>query len=340
MCIKRNSLAQLALAVLIASVFTSCGHRPKRVELKGRAQGTYYSIIYYTPDATNYKAEIDSILSDFDMSMSVYNPKSLVSRINSGDTTAVADKYLLDNLRLSDYMYHETGGAFDVSGAPLFDFWGFGSGNSDFMTKVANPQEQDEEVRKLLDVIGFDKVSYDTVTGRVGFAQPGMRLNFNAIAQGYSVGVVCRFLDSKCIDNYLVEIGGEVYAKGKNASGRMWRVGIEQPADSSESTRNFNEVIEITDKSVVTSGNYRKYYILDGKRYSHTIDPRTGYPADNGVLSATVIHDDPAYADAWATTFMVVGLDEAKKILSRHPEMTAYIIYSTDDGYGVWRNDK
>ena len=105
-------------------------------------------------------------------------------------------------------------------------------------------------------IIGFDKVSYDTVTGRVGFAQPGMRLNFNAIAQGYSVGVVCRFLDSKCIDNYLVEIGGEVYAKGKNASGRMWRVGIEQPADSSESTRNFNEVIEITDKSVVTSGNY------------------------------------------------------------------------------------
>ena len=331
--------------IVIGMIFFSSGckdNKYHRVEISGLAQGTYYFIVYYNMDGKDYRHEIDSVLHDFDMSLSIYVPNSLISRINNGDTSVVVDKYIMDNLKISKEIYNQSEHALDITGLPLFEYWGFGNKHVDstmIKAKYENPHLRDT-INKLLQYVGFDKVIIDSVSNKVLFTTKNVELSFDAIAQGYSVGVISKLLESYGIENYCVDIGGEVYAKGTKPGGELWNVGIEQPTENKDSNRSVNEVLRVTNKAVVTSGNYRQYYIINGKRYSHTIDTRTGYPVDNNILSATVIHDDPAYADGWATAFMVLGLDKTKQIIRNHPEMKAYIIYTDDKGaYNIWRND-
>lgn len=336
---RDTMLIQTLLVIGCMVTFTNCSNNSCRMELYGTTQGTYYKVVYYDENRRNLKEEVDSLLNAFDMSLSVYNPHSLVSRINNGDTSVVVDDFLMENLLIAGNMYSLSDGAFDVTAMPLFDYWGFGSLKRDSLMS-SDMMLHKENVSALLDDVGFDKVVIDTVNRKVRFNGDNMKLCFNAVAQGYSVGVVARLLDSCGIENYLVEIGGEIYAKGSKPNGDLWKVGIEKPAENQNDAQVYSEIVEVSDKSIVTSGNYRKYYEIDGERYSHTIDPRSGFPVKNEILSATVIHDDPAYADAWATTFMVVGLEKTKSFLNKHPEMQVFIINSDGSEYKSWTNMK
>lgn len=316
------------LVITALSMMISCSDKPSRVEIDGTTQGTYYHIVYYDSEAKNYQPEIEAKLKAIDMSLSVYNPNSLISRINNGDTTAIIDDYLRDNLMMSATVYEQSDGAFDVTAKSLFDYYGFGN---EYVASHDKSIDNSVVVDSLLQYVGFDKIMYDSVTNKLSYKKQGVTLNFNAIAQGYTTQVVSELLDSLGVSSYIVDIGGEIYAKGRKPDGKQWMVGIEKPSETLNSERTLQTKLPLENMAIATSGSYRKYYEVDGKRFSHCIDPRIGYPVTHNLLSVSVIHKSPALADAWATTFMVVGIDEAAKILSAHPEMEVYVIYQDYD---------
>ncbi len=208
-----------------------------------------------------------------------------------------------------------TGGVFDITIGPLIRAWGFGPDEHKTFTEARRDS--------LLKLVGMDKIAM--VNGRIVKTLPGVTIDVNAIAQGYSVDVICRYFDNLGIRNYLVEIGGEVRAKGKKA-GALWRIGIDKPEDNNMTPgQTLQGIIRITDKAVSTSGNYRKFYVENGIKYSHEIDPKTGYPAKNTLLSATIVADECALADGIATASMVIGKDRTIKFLEIHPEIEAYL---------------
>ncbi len=304
------------LALVVLTIY-SCKPEKRPVKLAGEAQGTYYSIIYYDQHNRNFKPEIDSLLDAFDRSVSLWVPNSILSKVNRNDTTKV-DKWFSDNFKISKEVYKSTGGAFDCTVEPVVKAWGFG-----FDEKV---DVSKHIIDSLMQFVGFDKIKL--VGNQVKKTDPRVKLDFNAIAQGYSVDLVGEFLENKGIENYLVDIGGEVKAKGTKPGGKLWRVGIEKPAKNKNSERKLKLIIGLKDKSVATSGSYRKYYERNGVRYSHTIDPKTGYPVKHSLLSVSVVTDNTAVADAYATAFMVMGFDKAKKFVERTKNMDAFFIYS------------
>jgi FAD:protein FMN transferase len=323
----RKILSLLILAFIVAigckekiSVFDS---------FAGFTQGTTYSIVYENkinlqPDAM--KENVDKILDDFDMSLSVYKDSSIISRINRNED-AVPDSFFTEVFQKSAFVSDMTGGAFDITVAPLVAAWGFGPD--------AHKNFSDSKRDSLLSLVGMDKVSL--INGRIVKTDPRVKLDVNAIAQGYSVDVVCRYFDKLGIKNYLIEIGGEVRGKGKK-NGKLWRIGIDKPADNNMSPgQDLEAIIRISDKALSTSGNYRKFFVEDGIKYSHTIDPRTGYPAKNTLLSATIIADECAMADGIATACMVMGTKKAIEFIQKHPEFSAYLIFSNDTGnFETW----
>ena len=226
-----------------------------------------------------------------------------------------------------------TNGAFDITVAPLVNAWGFGFEKKDSVNS--------DQIRSLLQSVGYRKVSLSQ-SGRVMKQNPDTKLDCSAIAKGYGCDVVAGLFDELGIKNYLIEIGGEIVAKGENAKQQKWSIGINRPVDDSLMVNNkVAAVLELTDCGLATSGNYRRFYYKNGKRYAHTIDPRTGYPVQHTLLSSTVIAKNCATADAYATAFMVLGIDSAKIVLANHPELEAYFIYSdSKGGYGVWMSQK
>jgi thiamine biosynthesis lipoprotein len=224
-----------------------------------------------------------------------------------------------------------TDGAFDVTVAPLVKAWGFGPD--------AHKNFTESNRDSLLQLVGMKNVSLKN--GRLIKTDPRITLDFNAIAQGFSVDVICRFFDKMGIKNYLVEIGGEVRAKGKKA-GNLWRIGIDKPTDNNLTPGQALEaIIRISDKALSTSGNYRKFFIENGVKYSHEIDPKSGYPVRNTVLSASIIADDCAMADGIATACMVMGKEKTIEFLNKHPEFEAYLICSDEKGnFITWTSDK
>jgi len=275
------------------------------MKLTGEAQGTYYSIIYYDAHERNLQPEIDSLLKAFDQSVSLWVPESILCRINRGDTNVVPDVFFTDNYQISRQVSIETHGDFDITVGPLARAWGFGSNGIKHVDTAI--------VDSLLQLIGYQKVRL--VDGKVVKDDPRISFDFNAVAQGYSVDVVGDYLLSLGIENYLIDIGGEIRGRGKKPDGSHWRVGVEKPAADKKSDRVLSAVIELVIASIATSGNYRKYYEENGVRYSHTIDPKTGYPARQTLLSATILCDSTAFADAYATACMVMGLDESMKFV-------------------------
>ncbi len=312
--------------ILFAALFFLTACQTKKSEyfkIAGFAQGTSYHITYENSTNEDYTAAIDSILKAFDKSLSGYDSTSIISRINANDPTVEADDWFVDVFKKSDEVYNVSDGAFDITVGPVARAWGFGDG------PVA--KHDTAYIDSLLQFVGMDKVKLE---GRKVIKKfPGVKLDVNALAQGYSVDVVCGFFKDKGIKNYLVEIGGEVRGKGTNAKNKFWHIGIDKPSDGNMSPGNeLQAIIEINNKSLATSGNYRAFYVENGVKYSHTIDPKTGFPARNTLLSATVICDDCITADAYATAFMVLGIDKSKELYAKLKGVEVYFVYSNMQG--------
>jgi FAD:protein FMN transferase len=313
------------LSLVIALVFLaylSCSRPLQRISFGGNTQGTYYAISYFDRNERNLKPQVDSILHAFDRSVSMWDTGSIISRINNGDAAAVPDFWFKDIYEKSRKVSVETGGAFDFTVGPLVNAWGFG-----FKGKMSMDQQK---VDSLMQFVGYNKVKMD---GDGKIHKPAVVMfDFNAIAQGYVVDVIGNYLEDKGINDFLIDIGGEVLGKGWKPDGKPWVVGIESPAADSTSESTLNAMVKLTDMAVSTSGSYRKYRIENGIRYSHTIDPHTGYPVTHSLLSVTVLAPDCATADAYATAFMVMGLDKAKDFLEHHPGLEAYFIIPEEGG--------
>ena len=312
----------LTLAVLF---LTACQPRKKSEYMKvsGFAQGTTYHITYENSTNEDYTEAIDSLLKAFNKSCSIYDSTSIISRINDNDPTVEVDDWFVDVFKKSAEVNDVSGGAFDITVGPVVRAWGFSNG------PVA--KHDTAYIDSLLQYVGMEKVKLE---GRkVTKKYPGVKLDVNALAQGYSVDVVCDFFKSKGIKNYLVEIGGEVRGKGINAKDKFWNIGIDKPSDGNMSPGNdLQAIIEINDRALATSGNYRAFYVENGVKYAHTIDPKTGFPARNTLLSTTVICDNCITADAYATTFMVLGVEKSKELLKKLPGIEVYFVYSNTNG--------
>jgi len=287
---------------------------------EGAVFGTFYHITYQADK--DLQKGIDSTLAEVDNSLSPFNKKSIITAINNGEDVEVNDMFS-HVFTLAKEVSSQTEGAFDITVAPLVNLWGFGFKNMKNVT--------DNTVDSLLQYVGINTVSL--VDGKVIKEHPETMLDCSAIAKGYGVDAVGLYLEKMGIKNYMVEIGGEVRLRGNNPRGYLWSIGINKPVDDSLCvSTDIQQVVKTTDLSMATSGNYRNFYIKGGKKYAHTIDPRTGYPVQHSILSSTVLAKDCATADAYATSFMVLGLEGAKKVLKAHPELRVFFILSKDDG--------
>jgi len=292
---------------------------------EGLVFGTIYHITYESN--ANYKSEIEAELKKVDQSLSPFNPTSIISRINRNEQVE-ADSMFCDVFTLAEKISQETDGAFDITVAPLVNLWGFG-----FKKGIAPNQNSIDSIHSF---IGYKKVSLRNK--HVIKENEKTMLDCSAIAKGYGSDVVAKLLKAKGVKNFMVEIGGEVVVNGVNDKNKPWHIGINKPTDDSLSTCNeLQDILEVTDMAMATSGNYRNFYYKNGKKYAHTIDPKTGQPVQHSILSATVLAKDCATADAYATSFMVMGIDKAKEILKKHPELCAYLIYADEKGNNkVW----
>jgi len=302
----------------------SCGEdapKKQKMVVEGYAQGTTYNIVYISENGTDYQRAIDSTLIEIDNSLSTYQKKSIISKFNQADSVFEVDKMFTDVYEISKKVYTISKGAFDPTIAPIVNAWGFGFENLHSTDSAT--------IDSLLSFVDFTKITI--VDNKVVKSKKGMMLDFNAVAQGYSVDVLAELLETKGINNYLVEVGGELRAKGLNMNDTLWRIGIDKPLDGLEE-RELEAIVNLENKALATSGNYRKFYEKGGMKYSHTINPKTGYPVEHNLLSATVITDNCGEADAFATVFMVVGLQESKKILLENKNLEALLIFSDKDG--------
>jgi thiamine biosynthesis lipoprotein len=291
------------------------------VTIIGFALGTSFKITYKDKAKRDYHDSIMNIFDGFENSLSLYRKNSIISKVNRNEDV-VLDDYFVNMFNRATEITEQTEGAFDISAAPLFEIWGWGEKERIKVT----PQMIDS----LKQYTGMDKIRID---GRTAIkTDPNVRINANAIAKGYCSDVVAGFIERQGITDYLVEVGGETVLKGQNHLGKEWRMGIDKPFDGNLIPgQSLQAIVNVTDKSLATSGDYRRYYIEDGKKYSHTIDPKTGYSAKQNVLSVTVIASDCMTADALATAFMVMGLEKTKLFLTQRPDVEVFIIYADNE---------
>jgi len=322
----------LIVLVSVSLISPACKKKDNFLRINGATQGTTYSIICEGVSGLTQEKVfqgVSKILTGIDYSLSVYNDSSLISRINRNENV-IADRYFTEVFNLSQEISELTGGAFDITVGALVRAWGFGPE----ARKKFDPSKLDS----LMQLVGFHKVRLEN--GRLIKNNPGIILDVNAIAQGYTVDIISRYFDSLKVENYLIEVGGEVRVKGTKA-GQQWKIGIDRPYDNNFTPgADLQAIIKLKDRSLATSGNYRKFYEENGIKYSHTIDPRTGYPVRNRLLSATIIGKECAVADAVATTSMVIGLEKSIEFIEKHPEFEAYFIYSgTDGSFLTWMSE-
>lgn len=313
-----TATAHFLLLAAYCLLFTACAPRTgDYYTLDGFTMGTTFHIVYEGAPPETMQAGIDSLLAQIDRSLSVYNPQSIISKVNRNEAVEV-DSFFTAVFRRSYEIYSATDGAFDISASPLFNAWGFGFSKREMMTQA--------KVDSLKQFTGMHRVRLEGA--RIVKGDPRVTLNANAIAKGFGVDVVAGFLEQAGSRNHLVEIGGEVRCKGKNSEGKAWAIGIDKPVDGNMFPgEQLQTVLRLTDRALATSGNYRQYYKDNGKKYVHTINPATGYPVAHSLLSATVLAPDCMTADAYATAFMVVGVEKAQQLLAAHPELEAHFIY-------------
>lgn len=316
----------LFLILVSLIIITGCNSENKSlIKIDGKAQGTTWHITYLSEDSSNHKSAIDSLLKLIDNSMSTYLPSSIISRINKNDKDVIVDHYFVDVYKKSREVSEKTGGLFDVTVAPLVNAWGFG------FTKKASVDSA--MIDSILNFVDYKMIRLQG--NKLIKTKPQTMLDFNAIAQGYSVDVLTAYLESMGINNYLVELGGEVKAKGKK-NNENWKVGIDQPNENNISERKLEAIINLNNKALATSGNYRKFYEENGKKYAHILDPHSGYPAKQDLLSATVLAADAITADAYATAFMVMGLERSKQFLANNKDLNLEVYFIFDQN-GSWK---
>lgn len=324
----KNSYMKKTLIPLLTSLilFTACNaNRKKLIKIEGNAQGTTYHITYVSENANDHKIAIDSLLENIDLSMSTWHPNSIISRINNNENNVLVDDYFLDVYTKSVEISEKTEGLFDITVGPLMNAWGFGFTKKDSLNGF--------QIDSLLQFVGYKMLQLEG--HKIIKKKPQIKLDFNAIAQGYSVDVLANYLESKGIYNYLVELGGELKAKGKKGN-EEWKVGIDQPNEKATPERKLEAVVNLNNKALATSGNYRKFYVEGNQKFSHIINPKTGYPAKQNLLSATVIANDGITADAYATAFMVMGLEKSKTFLEKNKELKLEVYFIYDDK-GTWK---
>ncbi|MBA4152986.1 FAD:protein FMN transferase [Flavobacterium sp.] len=320
-------LKKLVSAIVFILLLISCqDNQSEQVFLiQGEAQGSTYAIKYVNSNEVVTKASIDSLLIAFDLSLSTYKPDSKISKINSGDSTIVVDDFFVETFKTSQKIYLETGGLFDPTIGVLVNAYGFGP----VKEKIdLNPSKIDS----LLTFVGFDKVKLNE-DKTISKKHPETYFDFNAIAQGYSVDVVANFLKSKGIRNGIVEIGGEIFAFGKNiVEKKNWIVGIDDPTQSPEK-RTLIAKIKLENLGMATSGNYRKVKVdsLTGQKFVHIINPKTGLSEKSSILSATVLAPKCIDADGFATVFMIMDLVETKKLLQKRTDLYVLLIYTDEN---------
>ena len=311
-------MKRFILLLFLATLLGSCESKStqKDIRLQGLVFGTSYSIVCLNTDV-NYQKSIDSLFHLVNRATSTYIPTSIISRINNGDTTVVADEILLELLEKSKDIYQKTGGYFDPTVGNLVNAWGFGP-------KEGKRNLDSIEVTQQMKWVGFDKIQVRQ--NKVLKKYPQMYLDFNAIGKGFGIDIIARFLDRKNVENYLIEIGGEIRAKGFKDNGKPWRIQIEDPT---KINREGFTVLNVSNRSMATSGNYRKFRIADnGQKYVHTVNPKTGFATESNLLSVSVIAPlDCADVDAYATAFMAMGVDKTKDFLERNTELQAILIY-------------
>jgi thiamine biosynthesis lipoprotein len=339
----RNSLKA---SLLLGGFFVlGCSNQPSRdaiqteyLKVTGYAQGTTYTVIYSDSLSRDFSRSIDSLLVRFDSSLSTYKPNSIISQFNKSDTGLDVDMLFIRMIENSLFVYNLTDQSFDPSINPVLSYWGF---NKEL---IENPDTIDpEKIEQLLSLKGFDKLIiksggvnypiqqlvFSSYKGGGFLKKPaGLELNFNAIAQGLSVDLIAEFLRTLGVNHYMVEVGGESIVKGENQDGNPWRLGVDKPIVNTE--RKLQAIINLKNGAVATSGNYRKFYVKDGKKYAHTINPKTGYPAEQNLLSATVVAPSCWMADGLATACMVNGVEWSKSFASNNNEIEVFLIYDAD----------
>ena len=324
---KRLTLQLGFLAFLIIGTVLIIKHQHNMPYQHNRGQifGTFYSITYQCDN--DLQKEIEAELKKVDQALSMFNKESIISKINRNEKVELNEMFL-QVFTLAQKVSQDTDGAFDITVAPLVNAWGFGFKTGDQPSVAC--------IDSLMSTVGYNKIS---LKGRQVFKEnKNTMLDCSAIAKGYGSDVVAAFLKKRGIENFMVEIGGEVVTQGISEKRVPWRIGVTKPTEDSLSIGDeLQTVLNVTNKAMATSGNYRNFYYKDGKKYAHTIDPKTGYPVQHSLLSATVLANNCATADAYATSFMVMGIEKAKAVLERHPELMAYFIYSDKKGeLAVW----
>ena len=292
-----------------------------KLTLAGKTMGTTYNIVYLDDANRDFQTSIDSLLVVFNESLSTYVPDSELSQFNLRDTIDFKLPYFLPVLKASKTVYEKSGGAFDPTVGPLVNVWGFGPGGPELKDST--------DINLLLKLVGFEKIEFDDKQLRKKI--PGIYLDFSAIAKGYGVDVVGDFLRARGIENFLIEIGGELVARGVNEKGELWKVGVNRPEESANAS-DLISIIALQDRGMATSGNYRNYYVKDSVKISHTINPATGYPVNHNLLSATVLAKDCMTADAYATAIMVMGTEKGIALDSALNEIEVFLIYSDATG--------
>lgn len=317
-----KELKRFYSVLVVAVLFISCDKTSDFYTIQGEAQGSTYSIKYISNEENVTKNQIDSLLTAFDLSLSTYRPDSKISKINAGDSTVVVDDFFTETFQLSDQIYKETKGLFDPTIGVLVNAYGFGPNK-----KQENLSQK--QIDSLLQFVGFDKISLNS-NKTISKKHNQTFIDFNAIAQGYSVDVVVNYLKSKGIENAIVEIGGELFALGKNTiENKNWVVGIDDPLQKPEE-RTLIAKVNLENLGMATSGNYRKVMVdeVTGEKFVHIINPKTGLAQKNHVLSATVLSKSSGLSDGYATAFMLMNLEESKAFLQQHPELYVMLLYA------------
>lgn len=320
-----NKVSKYIIFFFIATLFISCNINNKKEDTtyqqeSGEIFHTYFHIKYQYN--TSLKEEIMQSLQKFDQSLNPFKESSIIAKVNN-NVPVELDSLFIEVFNKSMDVSRRTNGKFDITASPFINAWGFGFKDMDNVTP--------EKIDSMKPFVGYNKIRIEN--GIVVKDDPRVQINTSAIAKGYSCDIVANLLESYGIENYMVEIGGEITMKGTNEKGDCWRIGIDKPSDDSLAMqRELQLILSVCDKAVATSGNYRNYYVKDGVKYSHTIDPQTGYPSEQDILGATVIADDCMTADAYATAFMAMGVEKSVEVAKTIPGLHYYFIYTKADG--------
>ena len=315
-------MKNFGIFVFTALLLTACSDL-KFQKFEGNALGTYYAVTYKGAENPSLQKGVDSILNSINETFSIFNPNSITSKINDNQEVTL-NKDFIEVFTIAKQIGQETDGALDITIGPLVNLWGFGKDDR-------NTDLTQEVIDSVLTLIGYQKVHFEE--NKITKDNPCSQLNFNALAKGYAVDKVADYMVAQGYKDCVVDIGGEIVAKGKKYHDQEWNIGLQTPTRTRDGEMRADETFHLRDRAVATSGNYRNYIEENGERYTHIIDPKTGRPEKSNLLSVTVIADRCVVADAYATAFMVMGMDKTKNYLKDHPELTCIFIYDKNGTY-------